>query len=266
MAKDVEETEKKEKKKKKEKAGGPEVENEEEEKLGSKLLLFFVTILIIVIWLAIIGLLIKMDVGGFGSSVLYPIFKDVPVVSWILPEVVEYEDDVNPYAFDSMDAAIVRIKELEAELALAQSTGSNDSDTIRDLQQQVAELSVYKEQQEEFEQIRQKFYDEVVFSDVAPDITEYKMYYEAINPANAEILYKQVVQQAAKNEEISQYAKTYSSMKPKEAAAIFDSMSDDLQLVAEILGEMDIKARGDILGKMDKENAAKVTKIMEPKK
>ena len=30
------------------------------------------------------------------------------------------------------------------------------------------------------------------------------------------------------------YVKTYSSMKPKEAAAIFDTMTDNLQLVADI--------------------------------
>ncbi len=255
-------------KKKKEKAekSGADFENEsEDEKLGSKLLLFFVTLLIIVIWLGIIGLLIKMDVGGFGSTVLYPIFKDVPVVNLILPEVVEYENDENPYQFDSMEDAIARIKELEALLNAAQTSGNASSEALVDLQNQVNELSKYKEEQEEFEQIRQKFYEEVVFSDVAPDITEYKVYYESINPANAEVLYKQVVQQNVKNQEAQQYAKTYASMKPKEAAAIFDAMSDDLQLVADILSEMDIKARGDILGKMDKDNAAKVTKIMEPR-
>ena len=38
------------------------------EGIGSKILLAFVTLLIIVIWLGIIGLLIKLDVGGFGST------------------------------------------------------------------------------------------------------------------------------------------------------------------------------------------------------
>ena len=36
-----------------------------------------ITFLIILIWIAIMGLLIKLDVGGFGSDILAPIIKDV---------------------------------------------------------------------------------------------------------------------------------------------------------------------------------------------
>ena len=53
-------------------------------------------------------------------------------------------------------------------------------------------------------------------------------------------------------------------MKAKEAAAIFDTMTGDLQLVADILLNMSAKSRADILGKMDPEIAAKVTAIMNP--
>ena len=63
---------------------------------------------------------------------------------------------------------------------------------------------------------------------------------------------------------VEDYAKTYSTMKAKEAAAIFDTMTDDFQLVADILQNMSTKARADILGKMEPENAAKITAIMEP--
>ena len=35
---------------------------------------------------SILCLLIKLDVGGFGSGVLAPAFKDVPVINKILPE------------------------------------------------------------------------------------------------------------------------------------------------------------------------------------
>lgn len=83
------------------------------------------------------------------------------------------------------------------------------------------ELQQYKENEAEFEKEKQSFYEDVVFSDVAPDIEEYKKYYESIDPANAEVLYKQVVAQTAEDEQLDDYIKTYSSMKPKEAAAIF---------------------------------------------
>ena len=54
-------------------------------------------------------------------------------------------------------------------------------------------------------------------------------------------------------------------MKPAEAASIFNSMKDNLKLVAKILKAMDSKSRANIMGKMDAEIAAKVTEIMNPK-
>lgn len=249
--------------KKKAKADRDELEDENES-TGNKFVLFVVTLLVIVIWLGIIALLIKTDVGGFGSTVLYPYLKDVKYVNKILPEVSSDADVDTEHQFDSIDDAVNRIKELELQLDEANSSLTTDSETIDSLQSQVDELSTYKEAEAEFEAEKEKFYEEVVFSDQAPDISEYKTYYESIEPENAEVLYKQVVEQLQASQEISDYATTYSSMKPKEAAAIFDTMTDNLSLVADILQAMDAESRADILGKMNADTAAKVTEIMEP--
>lgn len=249
--------------KKKAKADMGDLEDENESS-GNKFVLFVVTLLVIVIWLGIIALLIKADVGGFGSTVLYPYLKDVKYINKILPEVSSDVDVDTEHQFDSIDDAVNRIKELELQLDEANSSLTTDSETIDSLQSQVDELSAYKEAEAEFEAEKEKFYEEVVFSDQAPDISEYKTYYESIEPENAEVLYKQVVEQLQASQEISDYATTYSSMKPKEAAAIFDTMTDNLSLVADILQAMDAESRANILGKMDADTAAKVTEIMEP--
>ncbi len=249
--------------KKKAKADRDELEDENES-TGNKFVLFVVTLLVIVIWLGIIALLIKTDVGGFGSTVLYPYLKDVKYVNKILPEVSSDADVDTEHQFDSIDDAVNRIKELELQLDEANASLTTDSETIDSLQSQVDELSTYKEAEAEFEAEKEKFYEEVVFSDQAPDISEYKTYYESIEPENAEVLYKQVVEQLQASQEISDYATTYSSMKPKEAAAIFDTMTDNLSLVADILQAMDAESRANILGKMSADTAAKVTEIMEP--
>ena len=52
---------------------------------GNSLLTFGATILIVALWLAVICVIIKLDIGGFGSSVVTPILKDVPVLNRILP-------------------------------------------------------------------------------------------------------------------------------------------------------------------------------------
>lgn len=260
------EKERKKAEKKRAKAERQELDLEEETSTGGKIAVFFVTLIIILIWLAIIVLLIKWDVGGFGSTVLGPVLKDVPYVNRILPDEVleEASTEDDAYAYASMEDAINQIKQLEIQLAEAQNRSSANAEYIAGLEAQAAELAIYKQDEAEFEAEKQKFYREVVFSDSAPDIEEYKSYYESIDPANAEVIYRQVLEQLAEDEEIEDYVKTYSSMKPKEAAAIFNTMTDNLKLVAEILEGMDAQSRADILGKMNAETAAKVTAIMEP--
>ena len=63
---------------------------------------------------------------------------------------------------------------------------------------------------------------------------------------------------------MKEYADTYAKMKPANAAAILNTMKDDLPLVGKILWAMDTKSRAGILGAMDKDIAAAVTKLMEP--
>ena len=237
---------------------------EEEEGSSSKLAVALVTLVIIIVWLAILALLIKWDVGGFGSTVMRPLLKDIPYVNRILPD---SEDDLSTeedYPYKNMDEAVAYIKELEQELAQAQQGSSENSAYIADLEAQSQKLNEYEANEAAFEEEKEKFYNEVVFSDQAPDIEQYKEYYESIDPDNAELLYKQVVEQQQTDSKISDYVKGYSQMKPKEAAAIFDTMTDNLNLVAQILENMDAQSRADILGKMNSDTAAKVTEIMNP--
>ena len=239
----------------------------EEESGGGKAAVVFVTLMIIVIWIAILAVLIHFDVGGFGSTVMQPILKDVPYVNKILPKTEEEETKTkedSKYPYKTVDEAVAYIKELEKELADAKESNSENDAYVADLEAQAAQWKEYKENEQKFEEEKAKFYKEVVFSDQAPDINEYKKYYESIDPQNAENLYKQVVEQQEKDDDMSDYVKAYSQMKPKQAAAVFDTMTDNLELVAKILSAMKADARGDILGNMKTDTAAKVTKLMEP--
>ena len=239
----------------------------EEESGGGKAAVVFVTLMIIVIWIAILAVLIHFDVGGFGSTVMQPILKDVPYVNKILPKTEEEETKTkedSKYPYTTVDEAVAYIKELEKEFADAKESNSENDAYVADLEAQAAQWKEYKENEQKFEEEKAKFYKEVVFSDQAPDINEYKKYYESIDPQNAENLYKQVVEQQEKDDDMSDYVKAYSQMKPKQAAAIFDTMTDNLELVAKILSAMKADARGDILGNMKTDTAAKVTKLMEP--
>ena len=273
-AKRAEKMRKKEEKKQKkaEKAKNAENTPEDEEKeggVGGKIAMALITLLIIAIWIGILALLVKLDVGGFGSTVLHPILKDVPYINKILPEVLPEEGEEEAvvdvqYPYATLEEAINRIKELEVELSQALESSSGNSETISQLQAEIARLQEFENEHAKFQEEKTKFYQEVVFADQAPGEEAYKAYYESIDPANAAELYKQVVQDVAYDEKVKEYAKTYSTMKAKQAAAIMEAMTDDLALVVKILSCMKVEERSNILGAMDTEIAAQLTKLMEP--
>lgn len=64
---------------------GREAELEEDDD-GNQGSVFAVTFVIVLIWVAILCLIVKLDFGGFGSNVLTPVLKDVPVLNLILPK------------------------------------------------------------------------------------------------------------------------------------------------------------------------------------
>lgn len=251
------------------KARAKEIARQEEElglDEGNGLVTFGATVLIVLLWIAVICVIVKLDIGGFGSSVLTPILKDVPVVNKILPGSAQTETN-NPGSYggySSLQEAVDYIKQLEVELEQVR-TASNAKDA--DMERLLAEnerLSEFEQKQVEFQRIRQEFYDEVVYADNGPGAEEYRKWYEEMDPVTAENIYKQVIQQQEESKEMQDYALAYSGMKPKAAAAIFNTMTDNLDLVAKILNAMSAEERGDILAAMDADVAARLTKIMNP--
>lgn len=263
--KDEQKAQRKEAKKRAKEISAQEAQLTEDEEAGG-VSVFLVTVVIVVIWLAILCLLIKLDVGGFGSNVLAPVLKDVPVINKILPaESVITTDDEEAYGgYTSLREAVDYIKQLELELEQAQSSSNTDSEEMDQMRAEIERLQTFEDAQVEFERIKNDFYEEVVYADKGPGAEAYQKYYESMDPTTAEYLYKQVVQQQEASKEIKDYAQAYADMKPKEAAAIFENMTDDLELAAKILNQMSTEDRGKILGVMDPTVAARLTKIMDP--
>ena len=192
-----------------------ELYDDEEQGGGS---VFLVTFVIVLIWIGILCLVIKLDLGGFGSNVLAPVLKDVPVLNLILPkgsETSALPGQEGAYGgYSDLKEAVDYIKELELELERANSANSGNTEDIAALKAEIERLKTFEDQQE--------------------------------------------------SDDIKDFAKAYSEMKPKQAAAIFESMTDNLDLVARILNVMDATSRGKILGVMDQDIAARITKIMDP--
>jgi hypothetical protein len=237
-----------------------------EPKKENKPLSILMIVLIVLIWIGIFIALIKLDVGGFGSKVLAPVLKDVPVVNKILPKTAttSSSEDI-PYK--SIAECAVYIKELENELAQYQQTENEKDSEIADLQAEVSRLKQFEDNQTEFEKLKAQLYEEVVFGEDAIDPSNYIAYYQSIDKENADLLYQRAIEQYAYDEQVTERAKYYSSMKPAKAAQIFCEMTGDLDIVVSLLNSMSADSSGAIIAAIsdiDSVFAAKITKKLMP--
>lgn len=240
---------------------------EDGERKSSKVLTGIIGFIVVLVWLAIFAMLIKLDVGGFGSNVMAPILRNVPVINKILPaESLVGSDELadSSYPYKTLDEAIARIKELELDVANLQTQNEDNLTMIADLTSENARLKVFEENQLAFQERVAEFDEQVVFNEKAPDIDEYKKFYEGIEPENAAEIYQKVIEQQQYDEKIQDYAETYGAMDPATAAAIFEEMTGNLDTVQKILWNLDTDQRAAILNEMDSLLAAKLTALMEP--
>lgn len=241
------------------------MDNYEKEKSTSTGLGILIVVLIIITWLSVMALLIKCDVGGFGSGVLRPVFKDVPVIRAILPdasdeEVVRESD----YPYDNLEDALVQIAVLDAANASKTAEIAALNDTISEQAAEISTLSANLEEQQEFEAKKSEFYDEIVYGEMAPDADTYIEWYNELDAEHAEEVYREIIDAKQADEDIVELAAAYESMDAAAAAKILESMSNDMDTVALIMTNMSTEAQGNILAAMDSSFAASVTKKLLP--
>ena len=235
---------------------------EKGEGIGSKIGTIVLVILIVAVWLAIFALLIKMDAGGMGTK-LRPLIKDIPVLNKILPEV---DDDVlieeNNYPYKNIEEAIEVIKKLEQELDEIKGGDEADQKRIIELQNEIARLKKFEDDQLAFDERVKRFDVNVVYNSQAPDIEEYKKYYEEINPETAEEIYRQVVEQLQYDEMVKQKADLLKNMKPAQAAKALEEMTADLEYTCKVLLSMKPVEATAIMDKMDPLFVARLLQTM----
>lgn len=241
------------------------MDNYEKEKSTSTGLGILIVVLIIITWLSVMALLIKCDVGGFGSGVLRPVFKDVPVIRAILPdasdeEVVRESD----YPYDNLEDALAQIAVLDAANASKTAEIAALNDTISEQAAEISTLSANLEEQQEFETKKSEFYDEIVYGEMAPDADTYIEWYNELDAEHAEEVYREIIDAKQADEDIVELAAAYESMDAAAAAKILESMSNDMDTVALIMNNMSTEAQGNILAAMDPSFAASVTKKLLP--
>ena len=235
--------------------------DKKEKKEGVGFAGFLIVLLIITTWLSVMALMIKLDVGGFGSGALRPILKDVPVLNKILPDATDEETArESDYPYTTLAEALEQIKKLDASLGSKEAEIGALNDKVAELEKEVARLKTFETQQEEFEKEKEKFYDEIIYGDSAPSADTYIEWYQSIDAEKAEEIYRDMISSRQADEDIKKLAKSYETMDAKKAAAILATMKNDLDTVALIMNELSDAAKGKILAEMEADYAALVTK------
>lgn len=237
----------------------------DEEKAGGKLLSAVLIFMIIIVWLAAMVILIKLDVGHFGSRILRPVLKDVPVINMILPAASDDEAaNETSLPYKNLAEALAQIDALNATVAADQEKIQSITEQIQEKDNEIVRLKGFEDDQERFVQLKNEFYNEVVYGNSAPDADTYIKWYESIDPDAAEEIYRQVVAQQQASSEIKDLATTYAEMEPASAAKILETMKGDLDTVTKIMQEMASSDRAEIMAEMDPDFAANITKKLMP--
>ena len=199
-----------------------EAEEEGSGTFASKLKYTGVFLLVLAIWIAIFGILIKTDAGGFASNVLAPLIGTNQTLNKILPEEDQKKSDAQLASEAQSEADAQAAAQAQAESAAAQQASEQAS--IQADAQAAAQAQ----------------------TDAAAQ--------QAAADAQA------AEQESIDAEKLADYVSTYSKMDAKSAATILDNMvSGDIDLVTKILANMKPAVRGDILANMDVNSASKLT-------
>lgn len=237
----------------------------DEEKAGEKLLSAVLIFMIIIVWLAAMIVLIKLDVGHFGSRILRPVLKDVPVVNMILPAATDDEAaNETSLPYKNLADALAQIEVLNATVETDQEKIQTMTEQLQEKDNEIARLKAFEEDQERFSELKNEFYNEVVYGNSAPDADTYIEWYESIDADAAEEIYRQVVAKEAASSGIKELATTYAEMEPAAAAKILETMSGNLDTVTKIMKEMSSSDRAEIMAQMDPNFAANITKKLMP--
>lgn len=202
---------------------------------GGRAVSVVVFLLSVVVLLGMFIGMVKLDVGGVASNLLAPAVGNVPVLRSILPSDMQKKS----------------ASEIAKEEAAAQAQADAAAQAASEQASSEAAAQAASEQAASEQAASEQAASEQAASEQA---------------ASEQAASEQAASEAAAAAEaaLQDYVNTYSAMKPQDAAKVFDSMMPgEKDLIAKILEKLKPAQRAGILAKMNVQNAADLTTLMD---
>lgn len=222
---------------------------------------------------------LKNDIGGLGEY-FRPSIGRIPVLKLALPPLPESEDPYDPKHLTQQEL-LVKYNELRNLTKELSEQLENANKHIEELQKEKNQWSAMKDEasailQKNEETLKQvmdkmeqlKLEKQEVDRLIAMKNPEgFARYYEKVDAANAQELYKEIVAEEVAKEDMKNLAKPYTEMEPNNAAAILTEIGrEDMELVVNLIEAMKSNVRAEIIENMDPKFAAEVMKSIADKK
>ncbi|NLU51841.1 MAG: hypothetical protein GXX10_03125 [Clostridiaceae bacterium] len=215
---------------------------------------------------------VKNNINGIADS-LRPSIKDNPLLSLALPKEYDAEDP----SLLTEEELKKKYNEFRNKIAELEKSLEESNSTIEELNQKLAsvgdEQAILEENKqllaqimEEMEKIEEekKSISEMV---IRGDTEGFKNYFEKVDKATAEAIYKEIVAQGAVDEEKKALSKSFSSMDPESAAQVLTELyKKDKEVLLDIFEGLKADAGASILAQMEPQTAADITKMLADRK
>lgn len=241
--------------------------NKQRSGIKGKIFSILTVLLVLVIIAAVFGgvfyFIVHNNFGGVADR-YYLTIKDIPILKYALPvkknpldpknmtaedikkKYIEYKDE-NADLSKQLTEARAELEKYKASEAEAQQKAADSEQKLKDIDAREAAL---KDKEGQLTEMKRQI-DELTANG---DKEAFKAYYESLDPANAKVLYSEIVKDLQTDANVKKFAQVYAAMDSAAAAQIFEQMgASKLDMTAETLQAM------------SKDNSAKILESMTPK-
>jgi flagellar motility protein MotE (MotC chaperone) len=221
-------------------------------------------LILTVVFLAIVAFLagvLMFNFAGLRESYLRGLINNIPILNNMLPAPADLDDGGDPRNLMTHSELISQLDALQGEVDKLNNDKEDLTKRIGIYTTEIQNLRAVEEQLDQFRNDKNEFDRLVALNNPAA----YTKFYESISPENADILYREALGSAAREQELKRLTNTVAAMEDRSAARMLEAlMSTDMDLVVLLLKNISTDTSGSIINSMTAENAAAVVRWMAP--